>query len=120
MDTLNEDEGAEIRASYAVLMHLEARKKTGQIGWFILGLSLVIAGLSSSYWSIAIAVPLCVAVYFYLFKSCARYVERKTGLPENSQILFLQQYKIDSQFATKVNHFRDQSTDKSPSPHQGG
>jgi len=106
-DISKEDENVEILARYAVSMHLEARKRIGEIGWSIFGASLVIAGFSSSYWPLPIAIVLCVAVYFYLFKSCARFVKRNTGMREDVQIGFLERYKTDVQFAKHVDQFRE-------------
>lgn len=99
----NQDEKVELFARYAVAMHLEANRKVGRLARIVTVLAVIIAIYSSSFWPIAIALVLCVAIYFYIILSCVRYVERQIGMPEDMQAIFSRRYKTDVQFAQEVD-----------------
>jgi hypothetical protein len=103
MDESTQEEKIEMLGCYAVSMHLEANKKVGRVAKIITIISVLTAIYVSSFWPIAIAVTLCIVIYFYMIQSCLRFVERETGMPQDLQAIFSKRYKIDAPFASKVD-----------------
>jgi hypothetical protein len=107
MDKSTQDEKIEMLACYAVSMHLEANRKVGNAAKIVSIVSVLFAIYVSSFWPIAIAVALCIAIYFFMIQSCLRFVEKETGMPQDVQATFSQRYKIDAPFADKVDALRE-------------
>jgi hypothetical protein len=97
------DEQAHSGGCYAVVMALEANRKTGHAALVIVIVAILGRIYFHSWWFIAGGIALCVATFFYLTQSCIRYVERTIGMPPDVQALFNQLYKKDPAFAKEVD-----------------
>jgi hypothetical protein len=93
----------EFQATYAVAMHLHANRKTGVFGLWALVAGGVAALFLDSLWPVAAAVTAIVAAWFFIMKSCVRFIERQIGMPPEIQHAFSAQYKKDQEFAKKVD-----------------
>lgn len=110
MDKSNQDEKVEMLARYAVAMHLEANRKVGKLARIVTIVAILVAIIASSFWPLAIAVAICVAIYYSIIMSCLRFVERETGMPEEMQAYFSRRYKTDAQFAKEVDELHERGS----------
>ena len=110
MDKPSQDEKVEMAARYAVAMHLEAYRKVGKLARIVTIVAILAAIYASSFWPLAIAVVICIAIYFFVIQSCLRFVERQTGMPQEIQAHFSNQYKSDALFAREVDELHQKGS----------
>ena len=103
MDEPSQDERVETASRYAVAMHLEANRKVGTLALVVTIVAILVAIYARSFWPMAIAVVICIAIYFFVIQSCLRFVERQTGMPQELQAYFSNRYKTDALFAKEVD-----------------
>jgi hypothetical protein len=97
------DEQTEMAFRYAAAMHLAANRRVGVTARWLLIAGAAAAFFMHSLWPLVAAFVLSVAIYFYLIRSCVRFVQRSTGMPPDVQAAASQRYKMDKDFARQVD-----------------
>jgi len=106
---MTEDERAAARAEmehlshYAVAMHLSATKRVGAVWLILLFVGSAAAWRWHSWWFLVAAVALGAVAFQYLMTSCARHVQRETGLSYRTQSEMSLLYKANSAFKREVD-----------------
>lgn len=103
MEMLSPEEEVEFLSRYAVVMHLEANRRSGRIAMVVFIIAICISVYSSSFWPLFIALIVYISAHLYLIFSCLRFVENKTGMSRDAQAYYSRLYKTDEQFAKKVD-----------------
>ena len=103
MDDASQDEKIEMQGCAAAALHLEANDRFGKISATIIIVAIIFSIFNESFWPIAIGVVISFFVSYFIRQSCFRYLERSTGMPASIQSHFLLRYKLDKEFAERVD-----------------
>jgi hypothetical protein len=97
------EEAMELQGCLTVAMHEKAKQRMGRLSFVIILASLIISLIWGIFWPFIIGLVMSFLISYYIWSSCFRYLEHKTGMPRSVQMYFRSRYKQDEVFAAKVN-----------------
>src|SRR5512135_2646874 len=101
--TPNSAEHIDAQARYALAMHFHAKGRVGKFGLWLVGPSVLATDYLQVLWPLGVALVATIAAYLFVTRSCARMVERTTGVPAEAQAVLLRRHNGEPWIARRLD-----------------